>query len=214
MHASAFRLSVASEFIVSFAFIVRYYQSNHVNNEATAARLSKFLSLLLRHRPEVIGLQLDEKGWADVSELLDKMNAHGHVIDLRLLEHIVVTNNKSRFSLSTDGKMIRANQGHSISVALDLTPLSPPDLLYHGTAETTVPLILEAGIERRSRQHVHLSTDIATARAVGSRHGRPAVLEVQAGRMHEDGFQFFCSDNGVWLTERVPTEYLQPLPVR
>lgn len=169
----------------------------------STTHLSKFLSLVLRHQPEKIGLTLDPSGWANVDELLQKVN-----IDRPTLERIVAENDKQRFAFSPDGTKIRASQGHSIQIDLQLTPLSPPDVLYHGTATRFQESILEKGLLARSRQYVHLSKDIATALTVGSRHGKPLVFSVNARAMEQDGLKFFLSDNGVWLTEHVPVKYL------
>ena len=176
------------------------------------AALSKFLSFILRHHPETIGLHLDAQGWADVETLLRLMNAHDRTIDRALLEHIVATNNKKRFAFNADGTKIRASQGHSIAIDLAYTPREPPEMLYHGTAAATVAAIFASGgLEKRARQHVHLSADPDTAVKVGQRHGKPVVLRVLAGQMQRDGFLFYRSDNGVWLTDHVPAAYLQQL---
>lgn len=172
-------------------------------------RLSKFFSYVLRHRPESIGLNLDRNGWASVDELLEASRRHGRTITRQQLDEVVATNDKQRFSFSPDRRRIRANQGHSIPVELALEPLQPPELLYHGTADRFVDLICRQGLMRQGRHHVHLSGDAETARRVGGRRGRPAVLTVEAGRMHRDGFIFYCSENGVWLTDSVPREYLR-----
>jgi len=171
--------------------------------------ISKFLSLILRHQPEVIGIQLDKNGWADVEELLEKMNTQGKGVDRAMLEKIVENNSKQRFAFSEDKRKIRANQGHSVAVDLEFTPAMPPTLLYHGTAERFLVSILEQGLQKRSRQHVHLSTDRATAVMVGKRHGKAVVLVVSAGEMYKDGYEFYHSENGYWLTDHIPTQYLK-----
>jgi len=165
---------------------------------------SKFLSKILRHDPGIIGLQLDPNGWADVTELLQRV--HWSIPDLDL---IVSTNNKQRFEFSPDKTKIRACQGHSLPVNLNLNPLQPPTKLYHGTCDTAIAPILAAGIDKRSRTHVHLSLDYATALKVGSRHGTPIVLEVDSETMHKDGVQFFLSTNNVWLTDFVDKKYVR-----
>jgi putative RNA 2'-phosphotransferase len=170
---------------------------------------SKFLSYVLRHAPESIGLTLDENGWAAVDELLDKAGAAGKRLDHATLKEIVATNDKKRFTLSEDGNRIRAAQGHSVEVALGLEPVIPPETLYHGTATRFLDAIRAEGLKPGSRQQVHLSADEVTATAVGSRHGRPAVLRVAAGAMHMAGHAFFQADNGVWLTDHVPPQFLQ-----
>ncbi len=167
------------------------------------------MSYILRHEPEEFGLALDAEGWVSVAELLSALQARRHHVTQEQLYEVVATNDKKRFSLSTDGAKIRANQGHSVAVELGLTPMTPPDLLYHGTATRFLASIRDTGLRSGSRQHVHLSADPATAVAVGSRHGKPVVLTVQAGKLHRAGGQFYLSANGVWLTLTVPPEYLQ-----
>ena len=167
---------------------------------------SKFMSLVLRHKPETIGLALDAEGWASVPDLLARMAAHGHRLSRAELEALVAQNDKKRFTL--DGDRIRAAQGHSIEVALGLEPVTPPDVLYHGTASRFVAAIRVEGLTRQSRRHVHLSPDVATATSVGQRHGKPHIFTVDTVRMVRDGHVFFQAENGVWLTERVPPDYL------
>ena len=174
-------------------------------------RYSKFLSLILRHKPEQIGLSLDPQGWVNVDTLLNAANSHGVHLSRELLERVVTENNKKRFTLSEDGQRIRANQGHSLPVDLGLAPVEPPELLYHGTADPFVNGIRREGLLRRTRIHVHLSPDERTAEAVGGRHGRPVILTVDAGRMYHDGYVFYLSANGIWLTKHVPPEYIEPL---
>lgn len=172
--------------------------------------LSKFLSLVLRHQPEVIGMQLDSEGWLPIDELIENSKQRGTPITLTLLHEIVATNDKRRFSLSDDGLRIRANQGHSIAaVELNLQPLEPPDQLFHGTVAAFIESIREQGLQKRSRNHVHLSADETTAIKVASRRGKPIVLIVEAAKMHEANYAFFCSANGVWLTDRVPVEFIR-----
>jgi len=172
-------------------------------------QLSKYLSYVLRHHPESVGLELEEGGWVPVDELRDACRRDGHPISLAQLQRVVATNDKKRFSFDATGRRIRANQGHSVEVDLGLDPLEPPELLYHGTVARFLGSILQEGLQRRSRHHVHLSADDATARRVGSRRGRPVVLVIEAGRMHRDGHTFYRSENGVWLTGAVPPEYLR-----
>jgi putative RNA 2'-phosphotransferase len=169
---------------------------------------SKFLSLILRHQPEVIGLRLDREGWANISELIELANKHGRELDRELLKQVVDTNSKKRFSFSDDLSMIRANQGHSVSVDLGLQPVEPPRVLYHGTATRFLDSIREQGLRPGTRQHVHLSKDAETAMSVGRRHGKPVVLIVDAKALHDAGHKFFLSDNGVWLTHRVPVHFI------
>jgi putative RNA 2'-phosphotransferase len=169
---------------------------------------SKFLSLILRHKPETIGLTLEEGGWVAVAALLEAMRRHGRALGLAELKELVATNDKRRFAFSDDGLRIRASQGHSVEVELGYEPTEPPEELYHGTAEGSVEAILREGIARRKRHAVHLSERTDTAAMVGNRHGRAVVLAVAAGRMHRDGLAFYRSANGVWLTDAVPAEYL------
>ena len=171
-------------------------------------RVSKKLSYVLRHAPESIGLTLGPGGWVRVDALVEGMVMSGFEIDASLLAQVVATNSKQRFSISQDGQLIRANQGHSVAVDLQLSPSTPPELLFHGTARRSWDSIWEKGLLSMSRHHVHLSTDARTASQVGRRHGKLLLLVVRAEAMQTDGHVFFVSDNGVWLTERVPPEYL------
>jgi len=169
---------------------------------------SKFLSFVLRHRPEEIGLQLDEAGWASVEELLDACTKAGRTLTREELEHIVATSDKKRFSFSEDRLHIRANQGHSLQVDLGYTPCEPPAVLYHGTARRFLESIQREGLNKGKRHHVHLSSDAVTAARVGSRHGKPIVLRIMSDQMHADGYLFYLSANSVWLTDRVPPAYI------
>lgn len=171
-------------------------------------KLSKFLSLVLRHEPQAIGLTLDAQGWAEVDEFIVKAGAHGKLYSRTLIERIVRDNDKQRFKLSDDGLRIRANQGHSIDIDLALQPIEPPATLYHGTATRFAGSIRKTGLDKRSRQHVHLSLDRDTAVKVGSRHGKPLVLHVRAGAMHAQGLAFYRADNGVWLTDAVAPQFI------
>lgn len=171
--------------------------------------ISKFLSFILRHQPEKIGIQLDANGWVDVNELIEKATKSGIQFDRETLNHIVATNAKKRFAFNEKLDKIRASQGHSLEVELGYDNQRPPEILYHGTGEKSVQSILQTGLEKRSRQHVHLSSDITTAIAVGQRHGKPYVLKVLAEQMYNDNFQFFISENNVWLTDNVPSKYLK-----
>ncbi|MEM7800348.1 MAG: RNA 2'-phosphotransferase [Chloroflexota bacterium] len=170
---------------------------------------SKFLSFILRHNPGAIGLILDAEGWADIDELIAKAAADGRSLTLDQIKEVVATDNKQRYSLSADEKRIRANQGHSINVDLGFKPLAPPAILYHGTATRFLDSIKAKGLISGRRQHVHLSTDTETAVKVGQRHGKPVVLIVDAAKMAEAGHLFYCSENGVWLTEHVPVGFLR-----
>lgn len=175
--------------------------------DASLIRLSKFISLVLRHDPGKIGLTLDPNGWADVDELIAKSSRFGQ-LDRATLEKIVVENDKKRFAFSPDGTKIRASQGHSIGVDLQLEPVTPPEVLYHGTAERFRDSILEKGLIPGNRQHVHLSKDMETARVVGAQHGKPLIFQVDSGAMSRDALAFYLSENGVWLTNAVPVKYL------
>ncbi|WP_298208706.1 RNA 2'-phosphotransferase [Acidovorax sp.] len=172
---------------------------------------SKFLSLVLRHKPQTIGLTLDPAGWADVNELLLKAAQHKRPLPLELLQTVVETSDKKRFAFSSDGSKIRANQGHSIDVELGLPAANPPAVLYHGTAQRFLDSILAQGLTKQQRHHVHLTEDQATAVAVGSRYGHPVLLAIDARCMAEDGRVFFLAANGVWLTEQVPSSYVSVL---
>ncbi len=178
-------------------------------NEKRITSISKFLSLVLRHQPEIIDIQLDQNGWTRIDELLEKTNNYGIQVDRETLNYIVTTNSKKRFAFDDTLEKIRASQGHSVEVELGYTNQKPPEILFHGTCEKSVQSILRTGLEKRSRQHVHLSSDIETAIKVGQRHGKPCVFKVLAEQMYNDSFKFFISDNGVWLTESVPTKYLE-----
>jgi putative RNA 2'-phosphotransferase len=180
-------------------------------NDKQRVRISKYLSKHLRHDPERLGLTLEPGGWVDVGELLAACAADGFPITRDELDEIVETSDKRRFSFDETESRIRANQGHSVEVDLQLAPTTPPDQLFHGTAEHFVPGILGDGLKRMSRHHVHLSTTTETARKVGARHGKPVVLVVDAAAMHRDGILFYVSDNGVWLVDEVPARYLRLL---
>jgi len=173
-----------------------------------ATSISKYLSLVLRHDPAAAGVTLDAEGWVGVDDLLAGAARHGFSFTRAELEEVVQTNEKQRFTLSHDSQRIRASQGHSVSVDLGLTPETPPEILYHGTVDRFLSSIMDQGLDKRSRQYVHLSPDVETATRVGSRRGRPVILKIAAASMHSDGFRFFCSANGVWLTERVPPQYI------
>ena len=171
--------------------------------------ISKFLSLVLRHEPERIGLTLDEQGWVSVAELIAACNASGFPLTSEELQAVVVTNDKQRFAFNADGSRIRSSQGHSVKIVLDYETLIPPDVLYHGTAARFVSSIKEQGLVKGKRHHVHLSEDRLTAKTIGQRYGVPVVLAVKTGLMRREGFIFFQSANGVWLTEHVPIRYIE-----
>jgi len=174
-------------------------------------KISKKLSLVLRHEPSAIGITLDECGWADVETLLEKLGIHGLPTSIETLEQVVRDNDKQRFSFNEDKTKIRANQGHSIEVDLGMEAKVPPETLYHGTASRFLNSIRSTGLEKRSRQHVHLSGEHETATKVGSRHGRPVIILVAAKAMHDAGHPFYLSKNGVWLTDKVSTEFITNL---
>lgn len=170
--------------------------------------ISKYMSLILRHKPETIGIALDEHGWARVSELIEGISKT-HPFDKEMLEQIVATDSKQRYSFNEDKTLIRANQGHSIPVDVELKKAQPPEFLWHGTGEKYLASIEKTGLIPKSRLYVHLSTDEKTAIEVGRRHGKPFVYKVLSGKMFLDGHEFYLSKNGVWLTKQVPVEYLQ-----
>ena len=178
-------------------------------NHKDEVHLGKFLSKVLRHQPDLIGISLDGQGWADVDELLEKMQHFGKTLSREDLQQIVNNNNKQRYTFNEDQSRIRANQGHSVRVELGYTPEVPPEFLYHGTATRFLPSILKQGLFKQKRHHVHLSADIETASKVGARHGKLVILTIHTGVMHQDAYEFFLSKNGVWLTEHVPVKYIQ-----
>lgn len=179
--------------------------------ERRLERLSKFISMILRHKPEVIGITLDEHGWADVDELIKGINETGEEVEFSktTLEKIVKTDKKQRYSVSQDKTLIRANQGHSIPVDVELEKKEPPKILYHGTGVKSVKAIQEQGLLPMERLYVHLSTDVETATNVGKRHGTPVIFKVNTEQMQKEGYDFFQSVNGVWLTKEVPAKYLE-----
>ena len=168
---------------------------------------SKYISLILRHKPETIGISLDEHGWANVEELIAGVSKT-HYLDMEILERIVAEDEKQRYSFNEDKTLIRANQGHSIPVDVELPVVTPPDVLYHGTGVKYKDSIEAQGLIPKSRLYVHLSGDVETAKKVGQRHGRPIIYTVDAAAMHADGYTFYRSVNGVWLTKAVPQKYL------
>ena len=166
-------------------------------------KLSVFISLVLRHKPDAAGIQLDKHGWADVNELINGINNTGRTINKEILEEIVKTDNKQRYSFNEDKTLIRANQGHSISVDVELEEKQPPRYLYHGTADRFLESIMKNGIKSMNRLYVHLSTDKETAIKVAKRHGNPVLLRIKTEDMYNNGIKFYISQNGVWLTEYV-----------
>lgn len=170
--------------------------------------MGKFISLILRHKPESVGISLNEHGWADVSELIAGTRKSGKYIDMEMLERIVAENNKQRYSFNGDRTKIRANQGHSIPVDIELPAGNPPNVLYHGTASRFLDSIREKGILKQNRQYVHLSSDIQTAYDVGKRHGKAVVLPIDAKKMMEDGYIFYLSVNKVWMCDDIQWKYV------
>ena len=175
-----------------------------MNNKET----SKYISLILRHRPDVIGITLDEHGWANVDELIAGVSKT-HPINMDILEQIVAEDEKQRYSFNEDKTLIRANQGHSIPVDVELEEKEPPEILFHGTGEKYVDSINKSGLIPKSRLYVHLSSNEETAHKVGTRHGKPVIYKVKSKEMYQDGYKFFCSVNGVWLTKTVPVRYIE-----
>ncbi|SHE86224.1 putative RNA 2'-phosphotransferase [Seinonella peptonophila] len=179
-------------------------------NRSEQKHMSKFLTLVLRHQPEIIHIQPDPQGWVSVQELLIALQKNKKGLSVDELHQIVETNDKNRFELSTDGKRIRARYGHSISISKEHSEsVNPPELLFHGTATRFLASILREGLQRMNRQYVHLSTDLHTAKQVGGRHGKPIILIIEAGRMRSDGFLFYRTEPNVWLTKHVPPAYIR-----
>ena len=174
-------------------------------------RISRFLSYVLRHRPDAVNLALDANGWVDIDALLAASAAHGRMFGRADLDLVVAQDEKRRYAISEDGRRIRASQGHSVPIDLGYEPCVPPEVLYHGTAVRFLEVIRREGLRHGARHHVHLSADEETARSVGARHGVPIVLRVQAGEMSRAGLVFFVSANGVWLTEAVGVGYIERL---
>lgn len=177
-------------------------------NPQHATRISRFLSLVLRHQPETLGITLTEEGWTNVDDLIAAVNRHGRELDFETLEQVVQTSDKKRFEFSDDGEMIRASQGHSVEVNLGYQPTPPPEVLYHGTVDRFLPGIRENGIQKRQRHHVHLSASLEVANTVGKRRGQPVILSIRAREMNTAGHDFYISTNGVWLTDSVPAKYI------
>ena len=169
-------------------------------------KISKYLSFILRHQPDSIGLELSDEGWASIEELIGKTRKFK--LTKELINTVVETNDKKRFLISEDGERVKANQGHSIEVNLELEPVTPPEVLLHGTAERFLESILREGLTKQRRHHVHLSETQKTALSVGARYGKPVLLKVDSEQMHRDGFEFFKTENNVWLVDYVPTKYL------
>ena len=177
-------------------------------NVARTKRLSKFLSLVLRHQPETVGLELDSAGWVDIDALLEALAKNGKELSLEQLRLIVDVNDKQRFAISDDGMQIRANQGHSVEVDLGYEPCEPPEVLYHGTPDRFVESIRVQGLKKMARHHVHMHADSKLATEVGGRRGKPALLTIEAAAMEAAGHEFFLAENNVWLVEHVPPEFI------
>ncbi|QEC66891.1 RNA 2'-phosphotransferase [Panacibacter ginsenosidivorans] len=178
-------------------------------SEKENTKLSKLLSYILRHKPEEYGIELGENGYTNVDELITKLNAHNENISFEILQHIVDTNNKKRFAFNEDLTKIRASQGHSVDVELGYTEQQPPEILYHGTVEKFLIAIMKDGLQKMKRHHVHLSADKTIATKVAERRGKPIILEIKAAEMFAAGYTFYHSDNGVWLTDHVPVEFIE-----
>lgn len=178
-------------------------------DEKQKKTISKFLSLILRHSPGTIGLTLDTNGWANVEELLWKSGKHNRSFSKSDLEELVITNDKQRFAFNEDKTRIRASQGHSIEVELNLQREAPPEVLYHGTVERSIEGIRAEGLKKMGRQYVHLSRDKEAAEKVGTRRGKAVIVSIYSGAMYRDGFTFYRSENGVWLTDNVPVQYIR-----
>lgn len=174
----------------------------------SSQRISRFMALVLRHEPDAANTVLDREGWTSVAELLRGMSANGYAVTRDQLDAIVAEDAKGRYSFSSDGSKIRANQGHSVDIQMTFEQLPPPPLLYHGTVSRSLDMIFRDGLRKMRRHHVHLSADFQTATDVGARRGRPIVLEVRAATMADDGYAFYRSSNGVWLVDAVPQIYL------
>lgn len=179
--------------------------------EKKKVKISKFLSLILRHQPETVGLKLDANGWVKTEDLIKACAEHGRAFTLKELQEIVETNEKKRFAFDKTGDKIRANQGHSLKVKIEFEKRTPPEILYHGTAEKNIDKIFAEGLSKMNRHHVHLTEEIETARSVGIRYGKPVILKVDTKAMIAKGFEFFVSANDVWLVENIPAEFLEKL---
>ncbi len=178
-------------------------------NEKERRKKSKFLSLVLRHQPDTIGIELDPAGWVDVEVLLSALTRHNRSMSRVALDEVVRTNDKQRFTFNQDHTRIRANQGHSVQIELGYEPATPPEILFHGTPQQFVEAIVKQGLKKMNRHHVHLHIDIATSTAVGQRRGKPVLLRVRSLDVHLAGHEFLVTPNDVWLTDHVPTKYIE-----
>lgn len=190
---------------VAYYLIIKFISIQIMDKELKA--ISKYFSFLLRHQPEAIGLQLNDQGWAPIDDLIKKTT--DFKLTRELIEIIVETNDKQRFSISEDGDLIKANQGHSIEVNLNLTAQEPPEILLHGTSERFIKLIESIGLTKQKRHHVHLTESEAVAKTVGGRYGKPIILAIPAKKMHQDGYTFFKTVNNVWLADHIPIVYIR-----
>jgi len=191
----------------------RLIKEAHFNPDSNRKRkhlnqVGRFIIKALRHKPEELGITLDEQGWVEIDVLLDALRNKGHEITREELKYLVTTSDKQRFAVDELGEKIRANQGHSIDVDLGYESQAPPEYLYHGTNEESIEDILETGVQKMKRHAVHLSDDLDTAIKVGRRRGKLLILRVQSGKMYEDGYTFYLSDNNVWLTDNIPIQYI------
>jgi len=181
-----------------------------IKNKNQAKRISKLLSLVLRHQPQAIGIRLDDAGWIAVDALVAALQRHpaGRGVDREALAQVVSSNDKQRFEFSDDESRIRARQGHSVDVELGYSPAEPPKLLFHGTPESVVPAIKASGLKKMARHHVHLHVDVETSRAVGARRGKPVLLNIRSQEMYQAGHIFYVTENDVWLTDEVPPQFI------
>lgn len=177
-------------------------------NNTQEKRISKFLSLVLRHQPQTIGITLDENGWVEIDTLLEGMACSGKRVSREQLEQVVSNNDKQRFTISDDAVRIRAKQGHSVDVDLGYQAATPPEQLCHGTPGRFVELIRESGLKKMNRHHVHMHADHELATEVGGRRGKPVLLTIRSLEMHQAGYEFFVTENDVWLTDHVPSEFI------
>ena len=183
----------------------------YMSNDKDLTSTSKFLSYVLRHHPESIGVHLDRQGWASVDELIEKSRKKGRRITLETIKKVISSGSKQRFVLSPDDCFIRAGYGHSIDVDLGLEPECPPPTLYHGTARRNLDSIRQKGLRAGSRNYVHLSADRSDAKSVGVRHGKPVILKIRAEEMYREGIPLYRSDSepGIWMVESVPPMYIE-----
>jgi putative RNA 2'-phosphotransferase len=203
--------SVTHQFISLTTNIINIMERKSTNDRQQPkcyVTISKYLSKHLRHQPERLGLELLPGGWVEVDKLLAATSQNGFEITLSELQQVVATSDKQRFAFDETGKLVRANQGHSVEVDLKLPVQTPPAVLYHGTHSKVVDTILTTGLQKMSRHHVHLTTDLESAQRVGARRGKSCILAIDAQSMDRDGYQFYCTENNVWLVDNIPPKYL------